>query len=70
VQFELRNEEDDSDDSNGYEEEVEQLIPVVRRSERVRKLDEKYSSPNFRSSLMLTAINDETNLVGEVVEST
>jgi hypothetical protein len=33
VWFELRNEEDDSDESTESEEEVEQPTPVVRRSE-------------------------------------
>jgi hypothetical protein len=32
VQFELRNEEDDSDESTESKEEVEKLNPVVRRS--------------------------------------
>jgi hypothetical protein len=33
VRFELRNEEDDSDESIESDEEVEQPTPVVRRSE-------------------------------------
>jgi hypothetical protein len=37
VWFELRNEEDDSYESTEFEEEVEQLTLVVRRSERIRK---------------------------------
>jgi hypothetical protein len=37
VWFELRNEEDDSDDSTEFEEEVEQQTSMVRRSERIRK---------------------------------
>jgi hypothetical protein len=38
VRFELRNEEDDPDESIEFEEEVEQLTMVVRSSERVIKL--------------------------------
>jgi hypothetical protein len=38
VRFELRNEEVDSDESNESKEEVEQLTPVIRRSERPRKI--------------------------------
>jgi hypothetical protein len=45
--FEIRNEEDDSDELTKLEEEVEQLTPVGRRYERVRKLVERYSSPTF-----------------------
>jgi hypothetical protein len=68
--FELRNEEDDSNELTESEEEVEQLTPVVRRSERIRKLVERYSSPDFRSAFVLTAIDDEPKSVGEVVDST
>jgi len=32
VRFELRNEEDDSNESTELDEEVEQLTPIVRRS--------------------------------------
>jgi hypothetical protein len=59
VRFELRNEEDDLDESIESNEEVEQLTPVVRRSERVRKLVERYSPPNFHSTFMLTATDEE-----------
>jgi hypothetical protein len=41
MQFELRNKEEDSDELIESEEEVEQHTPVVRRSERVRKLVER-----------------------------
>jgi hypothetical protein len=47
VRFELRNEEDDSNESFESEEEVEQPTSVVRRSKRVRKLVERYSLPDF-----------------------
>jgi hypothetical protein len=35
--FELRNEEHDSDESNESDEEVDQINPIVRRYEQVRK---------------------------------
>jgi hypothetical protein len=38
VWFELRNEEDDSNESIESEEEVKQMTLVLRRLERVRKL--------------------------------
>jgi hypothetical protein len=59
VWFELRNEEDDSDDSTEYEEEVEQLTSVIRRSKRERKPVERYSLSNFHSAFMLISIDDE-----------
>jgi hypothetical protein len=69
MQFELRNKEDYSDESIESEEEVEQLTLVVRRLGRIIKLVERYSPPNFRSTFMLTSINDEPNSVGEAVDS-
>jgi hypothetical protein len=70
VRFELRNEEDDSNESTKSEEEVEQLTMMLRISKRVRKPIERYSSPNFRYAFMLTSIDDEPKLVGEEVDST
>jgi hypothetical protein len=67
VRFELRNEEYDSDESTELEEEVEQLTPVVRRFERVRKPVERYSPPEFHFRFVLNAIDDEPNSVGEAV---
>jgi hypothetical protein len=70
VWFELRNKEDDSDESTESEEEVEQLTLVVRRSKRVRKPVERYSPPDFHSTFVLTSIDDEPKSVGEAVDST
>jgi transposase InsO family protein len=67
--LELRNEEYDSNELTELEEEVEQPTLVVRRSERVRKLVERYSLLDFCSTFMLTAIDDEPKSVGEVVDS-
>jgi hypothetical protein len=69
VQFELRNKEDDSDESTESAEEVEQLTLVVRRSERIKKRVERYILPDFRSTFVLTAIDDEPKLVGETIET-
>jgi hypothetical protein len=68
VRFELRNEEDDSDESNELEEEVEKLNLVVRRSERVRKLFERYIPLDFRSAFMLTATDDEPKSIGKAFD--
>jgi hypothetical protein len=70
VWFELRNEEDDSNESIELEEEVGQLTPFVRRLERVRKPVERYSPPNFYYAFVLTTIDDEPKSVGEAFDST
>jgi hypothetical protein len=49
---------------------VEQLTPMVRRLERIRKLVERYNLPDFHYTFMLTTIDDEPKSVGEVVDST
>jgi hypothetical protein len=67
--FELRNKEDDSDESTESEELVERPKPVVRRSERVRKLVKRYSPPKFRSTFMLSTNDDEPKSIMEVVDS-
>jgi hypothetical protein len=68
IWFELRNEEYDSDESIEFEEEVEQMTPVVKSSEKVKKPVERYSSPEFRFSFMLTTINDEPKSFSEAVD--
>jgi hypothetical protein len=71
VRFELRNEEEgDSNESIESDEEVEQPTLVVKRSERVRKLVERYSLPDFRSAFVLTTTDEEPKSVKEVVDST
>jgi hypothetical protein len=51
-------------------EEVEQLTLVIRRSERERKPIKRYIPPDFCSTFMLTAIDNEPKLVCEVIELT
>jgi hypothetical protein len=68
--FELRNEEDDSNDSIESKEEVEQPNLIVRRSERVRKPVERYTPPKFHSEFVLISIDDEPKSVGEEVDLT
>jgi hypothetical protein len=68
VWFELRNIEYYSNELIELEGEVDQLTLVVRRSERVIKIVERYIPPNFHSAFMLTSTNDEPNLVGEAVD--
>jgi hypothetical protein len=63
VRFELRNKEYDS-----YGE-VEQLNPIVRMSEQVRKPVKRYSSPYFHFSFLLTATNEEPKSIREAIDS-
>jgi hypothetical protein len=70
VQFEVRNEEDDLDESTESEEEVEQQNSVVRSSEKVIKSFERYSPHEFSSTFMLTSIDDEPNSFGDIVDLT
>jgi hypothetical protein len=69
VQFELRNEEGNSNELTESKEEVENQTLVVRRSERVIKPFERYSPLEFHSQFMLTSIDDEPKSNGEAVES-
>jgi hypothetical protein len=64
VRFELRKKEEDDSD-----EEVEQMTPVVRRYELLRKPVKRYSPPNFFSAFMLTSTNEDPNSVREEVDS-
>jgi hypothetical protein len=66
----LKNEEDDSDESNESYEEVEQLNLVGRRYERLRKLVERYSQPDLRSTFVLTTNDKEPKSFREAVDST
>jgi hypothetical protein len=68
VRFELRNEEDDSYESIESKGGVENLTSNVRRSKEVRKTVERYSPPNFHSTFLLTATDDEPKSVKEVVD--
>jgi hypothetical protein len=69
VQFELRNEEGDLDESTESKREVEQPTPIVRRSERVTKPIEMYSPPDFHSAFVLATTDDEPKLVREPIDS-
>jgi hypothetical protein len=69
VWFELGNEEDDSYESIESKEEVEQTTMVVRMSERIIKLVERYSPLNFCSTFVLTTRDNEPKLVREAFDS-
>jgi hypothetical protein len=69
LQFELRNEEGDSNELKKSDEEVEQMTLVVRRSERVRKPVKRYSPPNIHFEFVLTATDEEPKSVREAFDS-
>ena len=70
MEFELKNEGFDSfeEESSKLDEEVELQTPDLRRSDRVRRLVERYSPPNFCSTFVLSTINDEPRSVKEANE--
>jgi hypothetical protein len=49
---------------------VEQSTLVIRRYERVRKLVERYSPPNFHSAFVLSTTDDEPMSIRGAVNST
>jgi hypothetical protein len=69
LSFLLRNKEVDSNDSTELDEEVEQPTSVVRNLERVRKRVERSEEPNFHSTFVLTATDEEPKSVGEAIDS-
>jgi hypothetical protein len=68
LSFELRNKDNDSNDSIESHEEFEQLTLVVRLSKQVRKLIKRNSPPDFYSAFLSTSIDNELKLVREVVD--
>jgi hypothetical protein len=69
VWFELRNEEDDLDESTKSYEEEEQPTPIVRRSERMIKTIERNIPSKLCSAFMLTTTENEPKSVREAVDS-
>lgn len=61
--FEMKNEEHDSDKSTKSNEVVETPTLIVRRSEQVRKIVERYSALDFYSTSILFSNDDEPGLV-------
>jgi hypothetical protein len=65
IEFELKEDESDSTDS----EEDEPQTPAVRRSVRERRQPERYSPSAFCSSFALTITDDDPRTVREAVDS-
>ena len=71
MEFELNNEGSDSFEEESYEldDEVELQTPALRRFDHVRRPVERYSPPNFHSTIVLSTINDEPRFVKEATSS-
>jgi hypothetical protein len=71
MEFEIRNEGTDSfeEESPKSEDEEELQTPTLRRYDHVRRPVERYSLPDFHSTFVLFAINDEPRSVKEVISS-
>ena len=65
MEFEIMNEGSDSfeEELSESDEEVELQTPALRRFDRVRSPVERHSPPDFRSSFILSTINDEPDLL-------
>jgi hypothetical protein len=68
IEFDLKDDEADSTEEHESEEE-DPHTPVLRRSDRERRLPERYSPPDFRSNFALSITDDDPRTVREVVDS-
>jgi transposase InsO family protein len=67
IEFDLKDDEADSTEEHGSEEEYPHTL-VLRRSDRERRLLERYSPSNFHSNFSLSITNDDPRTVREVVD--
>jgi len=68
LDFELKNEESDSNESTELDEEVEPHTIVIRRFGRVRRKEERYSPLDFYSTYVLSISDDDPKSIREVVD--
>ena len=68
IEFDLKDDESDSTEEHESEEE-DPHTPVLRRSDRERRLPERYSPPDFRSNFSLSITDDDPRTVREAVDS-
>jgi hypothetical protein len=68
IEFDLKDDETDSTEEHESEEE-DPHTPVLRRSDRVRRLPERYSPSDFRSNFSLSITDDDPRTVREAVDS-
>jgi hypothetical protein len=68
IEFDLKDDEADSTKEHESEEE-DPHTPVLSRSDRERRLPERYSPPDFCSNFDLSITDDDPRTVREVVDS-
>jgi hypothetical protein len=68
IEFDLKDDEADSTEEHESEEE-DPHTPVLRRSNRVRRLPERYSPSDFRSNFSLSITDDDPRTIREAVDS-
>jgi hypothetical protein len=68
IEFDLKDDEADSTEEHESEEE-DPHTPVLRRSDRERRLPERYSPFDFRSNFALSITDDDPRTVREAVDS-
>jgi hypothetical protein len=68
IEFDLKDDEADSIEEHESEEENPHT-PVLRRSDRERRLSKRYSPSNFRSNFSLSITDDDPRTVREAVDS-
>jgi hypothetical protein len=68
IEFDLKDDESDSTEEHESKEE-DPHTPVLRRSDRERRLPERYSPSNFHSNFALSITDDDPRTVREAVDS-
>jgi hypothetical protein len=68
IEFDLKDDESDSTEEHESEEE-DPHTPVLRRSDRERRLPERYSPSDFHSNFALSITDDDPRTVREAVDS-
>ena len=67
IEFDQKNDMSDSTEEHESEEE-DHHTPVLRRSDRERRLPERYSPSNFHSNFSLSITDDDPRTVMEAVD--
>jgi hypothetical protein len=68
IEFDLKDDESDSTEEHESEEE-DPHTPVLRRSDRERRLLDRYSPSDFRSNFSLSITDDDPRTVREAMDS-
>jgi hypothetical protein len=67
IEFDLKDDKSDSTEKHESEEE-DPHTPVLRRSDREKRLPKRYSPPDFRSNSTLYITDDDPRTAREVVD--